>query len=205
VTGSRYASSGRKRALDLLLACAAGVVAVPVLAVLALLVKVESRGPVIFRQERVGLNGRAFWIYKLRTMVEGADRIGAGLYAEANDPRFTRIGLFARRFSLDELPQVFNILRGDMSVVGPRPMLRMTVDEYADAYREILHAKPGVTGLAQVNGRNALSRSRRLAYDAQYARECSLSGDLRILWRTIAVVVRGDGQLNSQGREDVEV
>lgn len=201
---TRYADSWRKRLLDIALALIVLVVSAPLLLLLCLWVKLDSRGPVLFRQIRVGQHGRRFAIYKLRTMVDGAERIGAGLYAEANDARFTRSGIFARRFSFDELPQLFNILKGEMSVVGPRPMLPVTVAEYPEEYARILTVKPGVTGLAQVNGRNALVRSRRLAYDIEYAERSSLGTDLGILFRTALVVVRGDGQLNSQGRAEVE-
>jgi undecaprenyl phosphate N,N'-diacetylbacillosamine 1-phosphate transferase len=117
-----------KRVLDLVVAVAALPVALPVIALLGLAVRLETKGGIFFRQTRVGQHGRHFRIFKLRTMVENAEQIGAGIYAEADDPRFTRVGTFARRFSLDELPQLFNVLRGEMSIVGPRPMLPVTVE-----------------------------------------------------------------------------
>jgi undecaprenyl phosphate N,N'-diacetylbacillosamine 1-phosphate transferase len=190
--------------LDLIVAIAALPVALPVIALLGLAVRLETRGGIFFRQTRVGQHGRHFRIFKLRTMVENAERLGAGIYAEADDPRFTRVGTFARRFSLDELPQLFNVLRGEMSIVGPRPMLPVTVEQYAADYAVILRVKPGLTGLAQVNGRNALARSERLAFDRRYAESCSIDMDLSILARTVRVLLTGEGQLNNQGAKDVE-
>lgn len=193
-----------KRILDIVIGLAALPIALPVMAVTALLIRLETPGSAVFRQVRVGRGGRPFTIFKLRTMIVGAERIGAGIYAEPNDSRFTRVGTFARRYSLDELPQLFNVLRGDMSLIGPRPMLAPTVAEYAADYRTILEVRPGITGLAQVNGRNALARSERLAFDKEYVRRRSLRLDAWILCRTVVVALRGDGQLNSQGRADVE-
>lgn len=193
-----------KRIFDVFFALAALIVALPAIAVTAILIRLESPGNPIFRQTRVGLNGRKFTILKLRTMVQNAERIGAGIYAVANDPRFTRVGTFARRYSLDELPQLINVLKGDMSIVGPRPMLPVTIAEYKVAYDQILKVKPGITGLAQVSGRNLLSRSHRMALDSEYARNWSLGGDLKILARTVSVALTGEGQLNSQSAADVE-
>jgi lipopolysaccharide/colanic/teichoic acid biosynthesis glycosyltransferase len=193
-----------KRVLDLVVAVAALPVALPVIALLGLAVRLETKGGIFFRQTRVGQHGRHFRIFKLRTMVENAEQIGAGIYAEADDPRFTRVGTFARRFSLDELPQLFNVLRGEMSIVGPRPMLPVTVEQYAADYAVILRVKPGLTGLAQVSGRNALARSERLTFDRRYAENCSIDMDVRILLRTVRVLLTGEGQLNNQGAKDVE-
>ncbi len=176
----------------------------PAVLVLATAVALESVGGGFFLQRRVGLHGRDFRMLKLRTMVKDAERLGAGLYGEKNDPRLTRIGKFLRRWSLDELPQIFNVLKGDMSLVGPRPQLRLIVDRHSDAYNVILRVKPGITGLAQIRGRNELRRSDRLRLDMEYAQTWSLLGDLRIIAKTLAVVIRGEGQRNDQSEADVE-
>ena len=193
-----------KRSLDLCLAMLALPFALPVMALVGIAVRLETPGSVLFRQRRIGRYGRPFTVFKLRTMVRDAERLGAGIYAERDDPRFTRVGLLARRFSLDELPQLLNVLRGEMSIVGPRPMLPVTVTEYEEDYRQILRVRPGITGLAQVSGRNALSRRRRLELDRHYASEWSIAGDVRIILKTVRVALRGEGQQNYQSREDVE-
>jgi lipopolysaccharide/colanic/teichoic acid biosynthesis glycosyltransferase len=193
-----------KRAFDVAIAVGMAPLAVPLVLAIGALARLETPGPVIFRQTRVGRRGAAFTIYKLRTMVDNAANIGAGLYSTANDPRYTRVGIFTRRWSLDELPQLYNVFVGDMSVVGPRPVLKSTVDEYQNEYDTILQVRPGLTGLSQVNGRNLLSRRDRLKLDMHYAREWSFAMDLRILCRSIVVVLTGDGQTNSQSRADVE-
>src|ERR1035437_3813578 len=193
-----------KRAFDVAIAVGMAPLAVPLVLAIGALARFETPGPVIFRQTRVGRRGAAFTIYKLRRMVDNAANIGAGPYSPANDPRYTRVGIFTRRWSLDELPQLYNVFVGDMSVVGPRPVLKSTVDEYQNEYDTILQVRPGLTGLSQVNGRNLLSRRDRLKLDMHYAREWSFAMDLRILCRSIVVVLTGDGQTNSQSRADVE-
>ncbi len=193
-----------KRGLDLALAVMALPLALPLILAAGAAIALETPGGMFFRQERIGRFGRPFRVWKLRTMVQDAEREGAGLYAERNDPRFTRVGLWARRWSLDELPQLFNVLAGDMSIVGPRPLPLQIVQEHADAYAVILRVRPGLTGLSQVSGRNDLVRSRRLELDQQYAREWKLGLDARIILRTIGVVLSAAGQRNDQGRADVE-
>ncbi len=193
-----------KRTVDLLLALILAPVALPLVAIAGLLIAIESPGGPFYFQTRIGKGRRPFVLFKLRTMVANAERIGAGLYAEKNDARFTRMGTLARRLSLDELPQLANVLLGDMSIVGPRPMLQVTTDEYREAYDVILTVKPGLTGLVQVSGRNRLTRSERLELDATYARTWSLAGDFAILSRTVGAVLSGEGQMNTQGRDDVE-
>lgn len=189
--------------MDVVIASAALPVAVPIATALSIAVVLESPGNPIFTQRRVGRDGRSFTLYKLRTMVPNAENIGAGLYNEKNDPRYVRAGTFARRFSLDELPQLINVLLGDMSIVGPRPQLKLITDRHPE-YEVILQTKPGLTGLAQVSGRNALSRSQRIELDMHYAQSWTLRGDLEILFKTIRVVLTGDGQLNDQSAADVE-
>jgi lipopolysaccharide/colanic/teichoic acid biosynthesis glycosyltransferase len=193
-----------KRAIDITFVFLIGPLALLVAGVFAMAIRAESRGNPVFRQVRVGRNGRAFNIFKLRTMVDNAENIGAGLYAEKDDPRFTKVGSLARRLSVDELPQLLNILCGDMSVVGPRPMVRAIVEQYAADYEVILGVKPGLTGLVQVSGRNALPRSRRIELDKEYASTWTLGHDLRIILKTAWIVLSGSGQENQGLRKDVE-
>jgi lipopolysaccharide/colanic/teichoic acid biosynthesis glycosyltransferase len=185
------------RALDLLVAGLALLVAAPLLAVCAIAIKLDSRGPVFYRQRRVGRAGVPFELVKLRTMVVGAEHSGAGLYIEAGDARITRVGLLLRRFSLDELPNLINVLRGELSVVGPRPTVQVQVDRYTPHQRRRLEVKPGITGWAQVNGRTSLSWPARIELDVWYVDHRSLALDLRILARTARMLVTGHGLYSS--------
>ena len=163
----------------------AGLVAVsPVLALAALAVKLEDRGPVLFRQVRVGKDGADFELLKLRTMIVGAESQGAGFAVDRGDSRITRIGRFLRRTSVDELPQLWNVVRGEMSLIGPRPTLRYQVDRYDEHQRHRLDIRPGITGWAQVNGRAALPWAERIELDVWYVDHRSLALDLKILLRT---------------------
>jgi lipopolysaccharide/colanic/teichoic acid biosynthesis glycosyltransferase len=173
-----------RRALDVAVA-GAGLVAVsPMLALAALAVKLEDRGPVLFRQTRVGKDGVDFELLKLRTMVVGAESQGAGYAVDRGDPRITRVGRALRRTSVDELPQLWNVVRGEMSLIGPRPTLRYQVDRYDEHQRHRLDIRPGITGWAQVNGRAALPWAERIALDVWYVEHRSLALDLKILLRT---------------------
>lgn len=180
-----------KRAVDLAIAVPATVLLAPVMGAIAILVRRDSPGPAIYRQERAGLHGRTFNLLKFRSMVVGAEHIGAGLTVQAHDDRITRIGRFLRRTSLDELPQLINVVRGEMSIVGPRPTLPDQIDHYTPEQRRRLDARPGITGLAQVRGRASLPWSTRIALDLEYIRDWSLLGDVRIIARTALVVLRG--------------
>ncbi|HEY1713350.1 MAG TPA: sugar transferase [Solirubrobacteraceae bacterium] len=182
-----------KRALDIVIALPLVLVSAPVVALLALAVRLESRGEPIYRQTRVGQDGRLFEIYKLRTMVDGAEFTGAGLAIAAGDARITRLGAVLRRTSLDELPNLWNVLRGDMSIVGPRPTLKGQVDQYTERERGRLAVKPGITGWAQINGRASLPWPERIELDLWYVEHQSLALDLRILSRTLGQVLRGHG------------
>ncbi len=182
-----------KRLIDLLGASALLVLLSPILLVAAIAVKTKSRGSVIYRQERVGQDGDKFEIYKLRTMVEGAEKIGARLAIDEGDPRITRIGSLLRRFSLDEIPNLVNVLGGEMSLVGPRPTLSYQVDKYTDRQRVRLAAKPGITGWAQVNGRAALPWSERIELDIRYVENWSIWLDMKILLKTVKMLVTGHG------------
>ncbi len=172
------------RALDVTIAGLGLAVASPVLAVAALAVKLEDRGPMLYRQTRVGKDGRDFELLKLRTMVVGAETMGAGFAVNQGDSRITRAGALLRRLSLDELPQLWNVIRGDMSVIGPRPTLRYQVDRYDERQLHRLDVKPGITGWAQIHGRAALPWADRIELDLWYVKHRSPSVDLKILLRT---------------------
>jgi lipopolysaccharide/colanic/teichoic acid biosynthesis glycosyltransferase len=182
-----------KRALDLAIALTGTILTAPLIALLAVAIRIESRGHPIYRQLRAGQDGVAFSIYKLRTMVRGAEFTGAGLAIQAGDDRITRIGAFLRRYSLDELPNLWNVLRGEMSIVGPRPTLPVQVEQYTERQRGRLAVKPGITGWAQVNGRASLPWSERIELDLWYVEHRTLWLDLKILARTVAMVLTGQG------------
>jgi lipopolysaccharide/colanic/teichoic acid biosynthesis glycosyltransferase len=182
-----------KRILDLLIAAPGALLTAPVIGVIALAIRLESRGYPIYTQTRVGKDGREFSIYKLRTMVSGAEFIGAGLAIQEGDERITRIGGLLRRYSLDEMPNLWNVVRGEMSIVGPRPTIPVQVSQYTERQFGRLRVKPGITGWAQVHGRAALPWTERIELDLWYVEHQSLALDLRILARTVRLVVSGQG------------
>jgi lipopolysaccharide/colanic/teichoic acid biosynthesis glycosyltransferase len=173
-----------KRALDVAGASVGLLVSAPFLAAAAAAVKLEDRGPVLYRQRRVGKDGGEFDLLKLRTMVVGAERLGAGYAVDEGDPRITRAGRVLRRLSIDELPQLWNVVRGDMSLVGPRPTLAYQVERYTDRQRRRLEVLPGITGWAQIHGRASLPWDERIELDVWYVERRSFWLDLRILART---------------------
>jgi lipopolysaccharide/colanic/teichoic acid biosynthesis glycosyltransferase len=176
-----------------LLALAGLVLSSPVLAIAAAAIKLESRGPVLYRQRRVGKDGEPFEMLKLRTMVQGAEHIGAGMAVNQGDPRITRVGALLRRFSLDELPNLVNVLRGDMAIVGPRPTIQAQVDQYTDRQLRRLEVRPGITGWAQVNGRASLPWHERIELDVWYVDHRSPALDARILGKTARMLLTGHG------------
>ena len=180
-----------KRALDLLLATILLLLTAPLVALAALAVWIEDRGSMFFRQTRVGLRGRDFELLKLRTMVMGAEQKGAGYAVDRGDPRITRVGRLLRRLSIDELPQLWNVVHGEMSMIGPRPTLRYQVEQYTPRQLRRLAVKPGITGWAQVNGRTKLAWADRIELDIWYVEHRSLWLDLRILVRTPFALVTG--------------
>jgi lipopolysaccharide/colanic/teichoic acid biosynthesis glycosyltransferase len=182
-----------KRALDLALAGGALLVAAPALALAAVAIRVETPGHPVYRQRRVGRGGRAFDVYKLRTMVVGAEHLGAGLAVDEGDARITRVGAVLRRTSLDELPNLVNVLRGEMALVGPRPTVQVQVDRYTERQRGRLAVRPGITGWAQVQGRASLPWHERIELDLWYIEHASLALDLRILALTARMIVTGHG------------
>lgn len=199
VAASVGAPDALRRVLDVLVSAAAlAVLALP-LALACVLIRLESPGSPIFRQRRSGLRGAEFEVVKLRTMVSGAERIGAGLAIDKGDARITRLGRFLRRTSIDELPQLVNILRGEMTLVGPRPTLPHQIAAYDGRQRERLLVKPGVTGWAQIHGRTSLSWPERIELDRWYVSHRSLRLDARIVVRTVGVVLGGEG-VEREGR-----
>lgn len=184
---------GLPRAADLAIAVAGLIIASPVLLAAALAIRLGSRGPMIYRQRRVGKGGEIFELWKLRTMKRGADPVGVGTAVTDDDPRVTRVGRVLRRFSLDELPNLVNVLRGEMAIVGPRATLPAQVELYTPRQRRRLELKPGVTGWAQIHGRTAIPWEERIELDVWYVEHRSLALDLRILARTPRVLFGGVG------------
>jgi lipopolysaccharide/colanic/teichoic acid biosynthesis glycosyltransferase len=190
---SPWLDSPLRRAFDVVGALVGLVLAAPVLSCAAVAIRLGSPGHAIYRQRRVGRGGSPFDLYKLRTMVSGAERLGAGLAVDAGDERITRIGALLRRTSLDELPNLVNVLRGEMSLIGPRPTVQVQVDRYTDRQRGRLLARPGITGWAQVNGRASLPWHERIDLDLWYIEHASLKLDLRILVATVRMALTGQG------------
>jgi lipopolysaccharide/colanic/teichoic acid biosynthesis glycosyltransferase len=185
--------SGLPRAADMAVAGAGLAIASPLLAAAAIAIKLDSRGPVLYRQRRAGRDGRPFEVVKLRTMHPGADPVGVGTPVLEGDPRVTRVGRVLRRLSLDELPNLISVLRGDMALVGPRPTLEAQVELYTPHQRRRLEVKPGITGWAQVNGRAGIPWEERIELDVWYVDHRSPLLDLRILGRTARLLLSGHG------------
>jgi undecaprenyl phosphate N,N'-diacetylbacillosamine 1-phosphate transferase len=185
--------SAIKRAADIVAAVLLLAILSPFLVGFAVAIVLDSRGPVFFRQERVGRNGRPFRIWKYRTMIPNAVNHGMGIFTNANDPRVTRVGRFLRKHSLDELPQLLNILVGEMSIIGPRPTLAYQVAKYDETQRRRLLVPPGVTGWAQVHGRNEIPWPERIRYDVWYVDHWNLWLDMRILLKSFGSVLRSEG------------
>ena len=182
-----------RRAVDVLAAASALALASPVIAAAIVAIRLETRGPAIYRQRRVGLEGAEFDVLKLRTMVVGAEQMGAGLAVDVGDARITRVGALLRRSSFDELPNLWNVLRGEMSLIGPRPTVPEQVAVYTERQRKRLSVKPGITGWAQVNGRASVPWSERIELDLYYIEHRSLALDARILALTARALLHGGG------------
>jgi lipopolysaccharide/colanic/teichoic acid biosynthesis glycosyltransferase len=188
-----------RRAIDVLVAALVLTLTAPLLALAALAIKLTSRGPVLYRQPRAGLRGRVFDVIKLRTMVHGAEFMGAGMAVDVADARITRAGALLRRTSIDELPNLVNVLRGEMTLIGPRPTLPSQVEAYDQRQRRRLDVKPGITGWAQVNGRASLPWSERIELDLHYVEHRSVRLDALILRRTVSMLIKGDGLYHGGG------
>ncbi len=187
-----------RRVFDVLVAGLALLLTAPLLALAVVAIRLESGGHPIYRQRRIGRHGRAFDVLKLRTMVAGAESIGAGLAVTEGDPRITRVGALLRRTSLDELPNLVNVLRGEMAIIGPRPTIPVQVQQYTERERGRLAIKPGITGWAQVNGRTTLPWHERIELDLWYIEHRSWRLDLEILRRTVRMVFGGEGLYKGQ-------
>lgn len=188
-----------KRAIDVVLAFVALVVLSPIMLVTAAAVKLDSKGPVLFRQKRLGLHGEEFTMYKFRSMTDGAEHTGSGVYSEQGDPRVTKVGRVIRATSIDELPQLINILKGDMSIVGPRPPLTYhpwPIDEYTEAQRHMFDVRPGVTGWAQVNGRKGVEWHKRIEMNVWYTEHASFLLDVKIVFMTVFKVLTNADNVN---------
>jgi undecaprenyl phosphate N,N'-diacetylbacillosamine 1-phosphate transferase len=181
-----------KREIDILAALLGIIVTLPLLLAIAIGIKVSGPGPVFFRQDRVGFGSRIFKLIKFRTMIDGAALLGKGLAVEKEDIRITPFGKFLRKTSLDELPQLFNVLKGDISLVGPRPVLKEHLGYYNDFHHRRHEMKPGITGLATINGRCSIPWSKRIEWDVKYVDTFSLSLDFKILWKTAWLVLQGE-------------
>jgi lipopolysaccharide/colanic/teichoic acid biosynthesis glycosyltransferase len=192
-TAGRATRSGLPRTADVAVASIALVLTSPLLLIAMLAIKLDSRGPAIYRARRVGLGGAEFELLKLRTMHPGNEPVGVGTPVLGRDPRVTRVGHLLRRLSLDELPNLVNVLRGEMAVVGPRPTLAAQVDRYTPHQRRRLGVRPGLTGWAQVNGRAGIPWEERIELDVWYVEHRSLTLDLRILARTFRLLLTGHG------------
>lgn len=191
--------SGVKRILDVVLSLIGIILLSPLFLIISLAVKLDSKGPVIFKQERVGLDMKIFKIYKFRSMCVGAEHTGTGQYSFSGDPRVTKVGKILRATSLDEIPQLINILKGDMSFVGPRPPLTYhpwPLEEYTCEQLRMFEVRPGITGWAQVNGRKEVEWHERIRLNVWYVDNCSLILDIKIILKTLLKVVKNEDNLN---------
>ena len=194
-----------KRVIDVVGSFIGLIILFPIFIVIGICIKLESRGPILYIQKRVGYKRRLFNIYKFRSMIDKAEFMGAGLYMDGdNDPRITRLGRFLRKSSIDELPQLLNVLKGDMSLVGPRPLLEYTIDCMSDDQRRRLLMRPGITGYAQVSGRIELNYKERVEKDLEYIDYYSLLFDLKILIKTVKVVFTREGTRADKTKSELE-
>lgn len=197
-----------KRTLDLIIAVIGLIVIMPIWLVTALLIRIESQGKIFFRQERVGRNQETFKMYKFRTMIEGAQNLGSGLFSYENDPRITRVGQKLRQSSLDETPQLLNILKGNMSIVGPRPPVIGELEiehDLPESYENRFTVLPGITGLAQISGRNALNWKDKIEFDLVYIEKFKNLGivlDLTIILKTIFIVIARKNIVEKEKNDD---
>ena len=189
-----------KRVFDIFAATIAAVILSPIMGITAIAIKLDSPGPVIFKQDRLGLGGKVFRIYKFRSMCQGAEHTGSGVYSGANDMRVTRVGKIIRATSIDELPQLFNIIKGDMSFIGPRPPLTYhpwDISEYTEEQFRMFSVRPGISGWAQVHGRKEVEWHERIRLNVWYVDHMSLLLDIKILFMTFIKVIKNDDNVNS--------
>lgn len=193
-----------KRVLDFIMSLILLIIVSPLLIIVAILIKLDSKGPIIFKQSRIGENGKVFEVWKLRTMVDNAEQMGTGLTTAEKDPRITKIGKLLRKTSIDEIPQLVNVIKGDMSFIGPRPAPVKHLKKYSETDRKRLQVLPGITGWSQVNGRNVLTWPERIEKDIWYVNNISLWLDLRILLKTVKVVLLSEGIYSGRNDDKVE-
>ena len=192
---------GVKRFLDIILSLLGLIILSPILLITAIAIKIESKGPVIFKQERIGKNGKVFKIYKFRSMVVGAEKMGTGVYSKKGDSRVTKVGKFIRMTSIDELPQLVNIIKGEMSIIGPRPVLTYhpwKYEEYTEEQLKRFEVRPGITGWAQIHGRKDVEWNNRIKMDVYYVENISLKLDLKIFLKTIYEVLSMKDNVNKE-------
>lgn len=188
-----------KRAFGILFSLLGLIITSPIMLIVAILIKIESPGPVIFKQQRIGKNGKVFEIYKFRSMCNNAEKTGSGVYSDKNDSRVTKVGKFIRATSLDEIPQFVNVLKGDMAFIGPRPPLTYhpwTFDKYTEHQKKMFDVRPGLTGWAQVNGRKQVEWNKRIELNVWYVEHLSLWLDLKIIFSTIFKLIKDDENEN---------
>lgn len=189
-----------KRIIDIILSFIGLIILSPLFIILSIIIKCESKGPVFFKQERIGKNGKMFKIYKFRSMVVGAEKMGTGVYSKKDDNRVTRVGKFIRMTSIDELPQLINILKGEMSFIGPRPVLTYhpwKYEEYTEEQQKRFSVRPGVTGWAQIHGRKQVEWNKRIQYDIEYVENINFILDLKIFFITIYKVILMKDNVNT--------
>lgn len=191
-----------KRILDIFASGIALIVLLPIFAIIGIFIKLDSKGPAFFIQERAGKNGKIFRAYKLRTMIQGADKIKRTIIFGEEDPYITKVGRFIRRTGFDELVQLVNVLKGDISLVGPRPTLPYQIEKYNNIQKRRLSVRPGITGWALINGRNSLTWDKRIELDLWYIKHWSIWLDIKILISTVYVVMKGEGLYAEKGRQD---
>lgn len=189
-----------KRVLDVIFSLMLLILGAVFLLFIALIIKIDSPGPALFKQERLGIDGKVFKIYKFRSMCQNAEKKGTGVYSLKGDPRVTKVGKFIRATSIDEFPQLINILKGEMSFIGPRPTLTYhpwKLEEYTEEQMKRFTVRPGVTGLAQVNGRKDIPWNERIIYDVEYVNNMSIKLDIKILLKTIVKVIKMSDNVNT--------
>lgn len=190
-----------KRIIDIIFSILGLIILIPVFLIVSIAIKLESKGPVIFKQKRIGKNGQVFEIYKFRSMVVGAEKMGTGVYSKKGDTRVTRVGKFIRMTSIDELPQLLNILKGEMSFIGPRPVLTYhpwKYEEYTEEQKKRFLVRPGVTGWAQIHGRKDVEWNHRIELDVEYVKNISLKLDIKIFFKTIYQVISMKDNVNKE-------
>ena len=188
-----------KRAFGIFFSLLGLIITSPIMLIIAILIKIESPGPVIFKQQRIGKDGKVFNIYKFRSMCQNAEKTGSGVYSDKNDSRVTKVGKFIRATSLDEIPQFFNVLKGDMAFIGPRPPLTYhpwTFDKYTEHQKKMFNVRPGLTGWAQVHGRKQVEWHKRIELNVWYVEHLSFLLDIKIIFSTLLKLIKDDKNEN---------